>query len=491
MLASPPAYYEDTNKFFVQTGSRWSHTTDWPEEKYKEVENTIAHYPFYIGYSSSLLKREVGVDVLPFDACGLKLNKDEFVREIIDQNPDLLLVEIPTISFDLTMPLLKRVKDKINCKLAISGFHVTALWERAMEKYPFIDFSLLGEYEITLKELVASMENGGNFSKINGLVFRKEGELEKTKKRELIKNLDDLPFPDRDSLPVENCYGQKKVSPDNLSFPIWTSRGCPFGCSFCVERQVLYGCSIYRKRSPEKIVDEMEECFDKYGADQIDFDDMSMTVDKKHVEDICKEIIKRGRDMPWASMGDMNVDYETMKLMKEAGCGKICFGLETVDPDSLKNAGKEWVNVEKAEKFVKNCRDLEIISHATYTIGLPGDTEEKINATINFSKKLNTDTAQWSIATPYPGTPFFERAKKKGWLVTYDWSQYDGNRRSVLSYPQLSRKKIEKLYWKAQREWKNHVRKRKIKNPHKTIPELLKRIKKNGIKNSLKIALGG
>lgn len=475
LVATPPAYIGNHDRHFL-TSVRWSHSLQIPKKS--GCKDHYFAYPFFIGYSSALLKRDTDVQIKAVDACALDFDEKEFTNYVEKYSPDLLVVEVPTVSFPLVMDLLGEIRGCVG-KIAVGGGHITALTSEVMRSYRFIDYALIGEYEITLKELVEheSMDkvDREDLKLIKGIAFRDDKNVVVNKRRELLKDLDFLPFPDRDDLRVEN-YRDFEIS-GRPCIQVLSSRGCPFSCAFCLRRQVIYSSPLYRKRDPAKVVDEMELCKEKHGAKQIYFDDDTMTVDRRYLREICEEILVRGFDIPWASMGDITLDRETLELMRKAGCVGLKFGVETTDIETLEKSGKGFVKTEKVKQFREWCRELDIWTHATYMVGLPGDTEEKIKATLRFAKKLDTESAQFSIATPLPGTPFFSQAKEKGWLRTLDWTRYDGNNYSVLNYPSLSKENIEDLYRYMCDSWRKHKIKCYLMHPLKT----LKRIKSIGL----------
>lgn len=442
LLANPPAYLFNPNRHFIQAGSRWSFTLPIPKNSLCKYH--YLPYPLFLGYSSSLLKKEFpNHEIKAIDACALDFDEKEFVNYVKYFSPDVLVVEIPTISFSLMMKVLETIKTEVGCLIIVTGPHVTALYNDVMKQYPFIDYCLVGEYEITLKELIKRIIKNSPKDKLEGLAFRKNDNIFFTGRRELLKNLDYLPFPDRNDFHVK-FYHDMEICGNPLGIMV-SSRGCPFSCNFCIERQVIYSSPIYRKRKPEKIVEEMLLLKEKYKVKQIYFDDQTMTVDKKHVRAICKEIISSGLDIPWACMGDVNLDYESLKIMRKAGCVGIKFGVETIDEASLQNIKKFFIKKEKIEKFVKNCKQLDIYTGATFSVGLLGDTKRGILTTLKFAKELATDNFQVSICTPFPGTPFFQFVKSNGYLLTEDWINFDGNLNSVVSYPNLTKEEIESL----------------------------------------------
>lgn len=485
LIANPPAYLYNPYRHFIQAGSRWSHS--FFVEKPKEVSTHYLPYPFYIGYASALLKSELEVDTKAIDACALDFDHHDFTKYVESYNPDILIVEVPTVSFPLVMRVLKSIKElDIECKIAVAGPHITALTSECMEEYPFIDYALLGEYELTLKELVSHLSKGLDIKYVKGLAYRREGKVFINERRELLTNLDSLPFPDREDLDITHYHDFEIAG--SPSIQMWSSRGCPFNCSFCLERQVIYARSSYRKRSSSKIVDEMEFVKEKYRAKQVYFDDETMTIDKEHIKAIVKEILNRKLDIPWACMADITIDKETLELMAKSGLVGIKFGVETVSEDTLRKIGKNFVKAERALEVVKWCKEFGIWTHATYMIGLPYERKEDILLTLEFAKKLDTDSIQVSIATPFPGTPFFKLVDEMGWLVTKDWTMYDGANYAVVSYPHLTADEIEKLCSFFYREWKKFKIRSRIRNAIFDPRLLVKALHKHGLRNSLRLA---
>lgn len=444
LLANPPAYIGNNSRHFIHAGSRWPASIPIPKGACK---THFQPYPFYMGYSSSLLKRETNAKVRVIDACALDFDEGEFFNYVKSFSPDIIFFEAPTISFDLLMPVMRTIKKDIDCMVGVAGSHVTGLTHEVMKKYDFIDFCFLGEYELTLNKFVQALEAeeiNREIKEIGGLAFRSGNKIVINERQELLNDLDYLPFPDRDSLPLEH-YHDFGIGGEPCAIML-SSRGCPHNCIFCIERNVIYSSPLYRKRRPSKIVDEMILLKEKYGAKSVYFDDQSMVVDKGQVRSICTEIVNRRLDLPWTCMADATVDYETLRLMARAGCVGLKFGVESISTNTLASIKKTFVSLERIKRLVAWCKEFDIWTHATYMVGLPSDTKKDLFRTLMFAIRLDTDSAQFSMATPFPGTPFFEIAKRNNWLVTSDWLKYDGAHYSVLSYPGLTSRDIERLF---------------------------------------------
>ena len=401
-VANPPAYLYDHKRHFIQAGSRWSFSMD--AEKGSHAWPHYQPFPFSLAYATSMLK-EGGFEVDAFDGCALDMDEKEFLLRVERFKPDLLIVEVPTVSFPFVMRLLREVEEQVGCDIAVAGPHVTAIPTSTRYK------RLIGEWE--------------------SLPSKRRVKFE------------EYPFPDREFFPNELYSNFEFYRP---SAQMLSSRGCPSSCVFCVERHVLGWGPTVRARKAENVVDEMEYV-QGLGAKQVWFDDMSITARKDHVESLCREILKRGLDLPWTAMADMNACEETVRLMTEAGCLGVAFGVETVNREVLHRIGKPWVTKEKAVRFVKLLRKNGVYSVATFSLGLPGHTRESILEDIRFAtEELGADSVQFSIATPFPGTPFYRLCKRKGWLVTDDWTRYDGARYGVVDYPSLKHEETEELF---------------------------------------------
>lgn len=450
LLTNPPAYFNDNHRrHFVNAGSRWSFSIFVS----RNMKEHYLPYPFSLGYVSALLKHTTNASVKGVDACALDMDNKDFIRYARQFDPDILLIDVPTISFPLTMQMLRELKETVGCKIVLAGGHVTSLADEVMSQYDFVDYCLLAEYIHTAKALIDyEMGVAKALDGVKGIAYRQNGGVKINLPETQRFNLDDLPYPDRVDFPIR-LYHDFEIA-GRPSAQMLTSLGCPYKCSFCMPVRVMFqDAPFYRKRAPSKLVDEMIHVRDEYGAKSVYFDDDTFAVDRLRLRAFCDEITQRKLDTPWAAMGDITLDRMTLERLAQAGCVGVKFGVETASVETIQAIRKNFLDHEKVKQFVKWCRDLGIWSHATYIVGLPGDKKEDILRTIKFAKELNSDSVQFSIATPFPGTPFYEEAKAKGWLVSDDWTQYDGANYSVLSYPWLAKDEIEDLHRLALRDW--------------------------------------
>jgi anaerobic magnesium-protoporphyrin IX monomethyl ester cyclase len=194
----------------------------------------------------------------------------------------------------------------------------------------------------------------------------------------------------------------------------------------------------------------MQHLVEKYGVREIYFDDSSFSVDQERVLSICREIKARKLKVYWSCMADAKLREETLRAMKDAGCIALKFGVESADPTILRNIQKH-INLDEVRTVVRLLKKIGIESHATYMFGLPGETRETIKNTIDFAFKLGTDTAQFSVAIPYPGTKFYEMAEKNGWLKADKWEDFAGQK-AVIEYPELSAEEIAQAAHECRRK---------------------------------------
>jgi len=475
LLVNPPGIKAEPEgvKHYVKAGSRW------PFSYRGEIK--YCPFPFSLAYTCALLKQDGANEVKGIDGVVERMSSEGLLDYVEQIRPDLVIMEVSVPSIKDDLGLLRVVKERTEAVIAVCGPFPTASYKETMLMAPWIDFCLVGEYELTANELVRHLNQDMKVDGVQGLVYRRNGEIAVNERRPLLNDLDYLPFPDREDFPAKEYHDFCLYEPNIL---MMTSRGCPFSCVFCVERWVTYNSPIYRRRKAKEVVDEMEFCVRRFGAHQIYFDDQSFTTQENHVYSICSEIINRKLDLKWTCMGDaMCIDFAILRKMAEAGCVGVKFGIESSDPKILRSIGKP-LRPSRAKQVARWLDDLGMISHATYAIGLPGETKETVKATFEFALSLNTDSVQVAIATPFPGTPFYKWAKTNGYLVTDDWQKFDGGQYSVVSYPEITSRDIEELYGWACHEW-SRKRARKRLATFLTSPRLaIRKAKRIGLTKS-------
>lgn len=453
VLANLPWKLRD--KWGVRAGSRWPHIKTSQEGEYLP-------FPFFLAYAAALLKKN-GYEVYLIDAIAEKLPYENFIRKVKKIAPDLIVAETSTPSLYNDIVLLKRLRRHM--KVIMCGPDVNISKRDFLEEHKFIDYVLIGEYEVTLLDLLQHLNKYKPLDGVEGIVYRKDNKIIKTPERPLLENLDFLPWPMRESLPMDKYYD----IPGDLPVPsvqMMTTRGCLFQCIFCAWPQIMYRKGSYRVRDIKDVVDEMEYLINYFGFKSIYFDDDTWNIGKDRILEFCNEVITRSEKgrlgMPWAMMARADLmDEEELLALKKAGLHAVKYGIESSDQNILDRA-KKAMDLKKAERMVKLTMAMGIKTHLTFTFGLPEETKESVDKTIDYVLRLNPSSAQFSITTPYPGTEYFVELEKEGRLLTKDWSEYDGNYRSVFYSDSLTAEELVKAKDKACAAWANHCRYREL-----------------------------
>jgi radical SAM superfamily enzyme YgiQ (UPF0313 family) len=373
-----------------------------------------------IGYMAAVLEKN-GYDVDVLDASALELTYDEIGEEILKRNPDIVSISALTPTIGVALDSADKIKQvKPDTIVVLGGYHPTFEYESVLEE-PSVDVVVRGEGEYTFLDLVRTVENGGDLADVQGLAFHDENNfsLVVTPDRPIIEDLDELPFPAFHLFPMQK-YRILNITTNVAT--IITTRGCPMQCSFC-SSAALHGHHL-RRRSPENVCDEIEVRLNEQNIDTIAFMDDTFTLNKKFVRDFCAEIKRRNLKFWWGCTSRVDtLDEELLQLMKDSGCITIFIGVESADQQMLEKMNKN-ITVSKTEKAFKLARKVGIRTIASCVIGMPEDTKESMKKTIDFVKSLNPNYALYSLATPYPGTRFYNETFKKNLIQIKDWSKY-------------------------------------------------------------------
>lgn len=412
------------------------------------------------------------VDII--DAIPLRMSWAEFERQLQAKRPRFYVTHVtaPTLQNDMRGTFLAK---SLGATTIAFGTHVTPMPISSMDPFPTLDYVLRGEPELTLRELVDWLEGRGwdgldaemaarlekmyaehnpawtrptSLAEIKGLVWRRDGEIVLNADRQLIADLDDLPLPRHDMLPLDS-YRAPLVK-GNYAFVV-TSRGCPGGCRFCI-KHVSYGNTV-RLRSAENIMAELRQ-LDQLGVHSIHFYADLFTADRDQVMELCRLISEEGLRIRWTCNSRVDfVDPELLQAMADAGCWMISWGIESGSQDILRRAHK-GINLAKVEQALRWSQDAGIMNWGYFIIGLPGETEDTIRETIAFSKRLPIDLVIFHIAAPHPGTPFFFEIVENGWFRPGTrWEEVDMDRSTVLDYPNLRAEELERWAQRAFRQW--------------------------------------
>ncbi|MBI4439701.1 radical SAM protein [Candidatus Woesearchaeota archaeon] len=434
-------WIDDTEFSALRAGSRWPHL------RMKREQLPYYPFPFFLAYAAAVLKQN-NHDVYLKDCVAERLNQYGFLKYLEEVKPEMVVMETSTPSIENDLAWAKKIKE-IGCITVMTGPHATAVPLEVL-KEPYVDYVLPGEIDYSLRDLSNTLRDKKNVHALSGVHSKMpNGDMVMNKPAPLITDLDGLPYPYREGLPMENYIDPAcKHAP---GIQMIASRGCPNQCIYCYESQNFYGRPNYRVRSVKNVADEMEHLIKTYKVREIYFDDALFSVSQQRVIELCDEILKRKMNIYWSAMCDAKLKIETLRKMKESGCVMIKFGVESANREILKNIRKH-ITPEDVIAIVRNCREIGIETHATYMFGLPGETKETIKETMNFAFNIApADTAQFAAAIPNPGTKFYEDAKRNGWLVTTDYKKYAGQD-VVVQYEGLSAEDIYRAVHRARKK---------------------------------------
>lgn len=360
-----------------------------------------------------------GAEVRIIDYIVGQYTPKKLVAQLDAFRPDLVGVTCVTLNFPAAADIIQTVKQHDpSITTVMGGPHVSFCAEETLRRFPEIDAIVLGEAEHTLHKWLPQVQDRLKWPEIKGLAFMDSGHFVTTGPGEFITDLDALPLPARHLLPLSKYQA--------LGFPISiiTSRGCPNQCIFCLGRRMVG--SRVRYRDPVRVVDEIESIL-AYGFSRINIADDLFTANKRRVKKLCEEILSRKISFGWSAFARVDtVDEETLHIMKAAGCDGISFGIESGNPEMLKRV-KKRISLDQARQAVALCKRMGILAHASFMVGLPGETRETLNDTLNFSRELSIDHG-FHFLSPFPGTTLREELFRYDLeILTDDWTRYDAN----------------------------------------------------------------
>lgn len=357
---------------------------------------------------------------------------------------DVVGITSDTPRYPEALKVAKEAK-KEGCIVVMGGYHVTFRDEEALSS-GLVDYVVRGEGEEVFPALLEALD-GGDPEDVPGLSFRENGRLVRTPNALPPQDLDSLPLPARDLLPMAKYRTMLRGRP---STSVVTSRGCPFNCYFCASS--AFGGLKWRPRSPESVADEVELLHREYGYGAVTFMDDNFTLSPKRVSDFIDELDRRGLDIYWYCFSRVDTivrNPELIRRMAEAGAVEIFLGLESGSQEVLNSYGKR-TTVEQEKEAIEILKSCGIRPYGSFIIGGIRETREMAERTIALAEELSLDAVQFSILTPYPGTRLFEQATKERRILTYLWRYYDGLH-AVLRLDFLSPLEVQELVSRAYR----------------------------------------
>jgi hopanoid biosynthesis associated radical SAM protein HpnJ len=349
---------------------------------------------------------------------------------------ELLVLFTSTPGFHVDVKMAEMMKDRNpKLKIAFVGPPVTVEPEKCLDASSAIDFVVRREFD----HQIVDFARGKPLEAIPGVSFRKDGAVRHNPEGAFIENLDELPW-------VTRVYKRdldfRRYNVPFLLNPfisLYTSRGCPAMCTFCLWPQTHSG-HRWRLRSSDDVVNEVRWAKENFpGLQEIFFDDDTFNYRKERTIELCRKLAPLG--VTWSCTSRVTTDYDTLKAMRQAGCRLMIVGYESGDQQILKNI-KKGATIEMAERFTRNAHSLGLTVHADYIVGLPGETRDTIRRTIDFAKRLDTETIQVSIAHPYPGTEFMDYVRKNGLITIDSMTDDQGHQLPNIHYPGLDRAEL-------------------------------------------------
>src|SRR5579864_3970057 len=396
-------------------------------------EVTSYWYPTWLAQPAALVPGAKLLDCPPHN-----IGVEECLK--IAKNYDHVIINTSTPSLKNDCKVAEAIKDqKPATKIGFIGAHAMVLPTETLKASRAIDWVGRKEFDFTCKEVA----EGRDLATIAGLSYKdKDGKIKHNPEREMIQNMDSLPW-------VADVYKRdlqiEKYFIGYLMHPyvsLYTGRGCPAQCTFCLWPQTIGGHK-YRVRSPENVAAEMAHAKKLFPqVQEFFFDDDTFTANLPRAREIAEKLKPLG--LTWSCNSRANVNYETIKLMKDCGLRLFLVGYESGNQAILDRI-KKGIQIDEARQFTKNCKELGVVIHGTFILGLPVETKETIEETIRYAMELDVFSIQVSLAAPYPGTELYEMARQNGWFAKKDKTDIvheDGLQQSTLEYPGLSKEEI-------------------------------------------------
>lgn len=403
----------------------------------------VLYYPLWLIYAACVAEKN-GFEVVFIDAPAKQLNKEQTLTRVKNEAADAMLFvfDTSTPSIYSDVEFAGTIKDLYpDAFTMLVGTHPSATADETMGISTKIDGLARHEYDYIVRDTAIAIRDGADLSTVMGLTWRKDGQV--------INNPDAEHITDLDEIPYAADFIKRHLTVTDYVFPaaafpaiqIFTGRGCPAQCNFCVYPQTLHGHK-YRLRSPENVIGEIEYILANFPeVKEIVFEDDTFTINKARVTEICELLIQREihKKIRWLCNARVNLDYDTMVLMKKAGCHLIIPGIESVNQQILNNIHK-GTTVQQIEEYVANARRAGLMIHACYMVGNEGETRETMEQTLAAAMRFKTDTAQFFPLIPYPGTEAYEWARRNNYINgKYDeYVHEDGTLNCIINTPALS-----------------------------------------------------
>jgi radical SAM superfamily enzyme YgiQ (UPF0313 family) len=412
------------------------------------------YYPIWLSYTAGLLEKE-GHNVRLIDSPAWDWNLENVEVDAKKFKPDLIVAESNFQSLANDVKVTKGIKTEMDAVSVLVGPPTSQFPEKILNEG--IDIVARFEYDFTIRDIAKAIEEGKSLENIKGVSYKENGKIIHNPDRTFStsEELDEIPFVSKiykEHLSIKDYFLGHTLYP---MVQIFTGRGCPNQCTFCSWPKTLMGRK-YRVRRVGNVVDEFEYIVEELPeVKEIFIEDDTFTINKKRIREICEEIKRRKLDITWSCNARANLDYESMKAMKAAGCRLLDVGYESGNDEILKNIKKE-ITTQDSRRFTKDAKRAGLMILADFIFGMPGETKETAEQTIRFVKEIKPNIVQFAVATPIPGTEFYAYVKENGFLLVDDLEESidnDGFQKCIISYPEFTKGDIENYVDRALKEY--------------------------------------
>jgi|YNPNPStandDraft_1061719.scaffolds.fasta_scaffold05776_2 anaerobic magnesium-protoporphyrin IX monomethyl ester cyclase len=387
--------------------------------------NERKHIPLGLGYLAAVL-REAGHQVGIYDAAV----EDEPLEEVVRRGGyELLGISAVTPLIPDAWQMAREGK-RLGLITVLGGPHLTLMPEESLSpEHPEVDYVIKGEAEESIIEFVDALEGRRPLETVHGLYWRRNGQIVANPPARLIPDLDAIPYPAHDLYKI-NRYTNLQPLTDGLdkkarAYTIMTSRGCPYKCTYC--SKPVTG-DTWRPRSVENVIGEWRWLVRDLRATEIGVTDDIWNLRLDRAKELCRALIREGLNtVPWVTVHGMKVNHtdpELFQLMKQAGCKRVGFGVESGDPYILRNVIRKAQTLEQVRNAFRWAREAGLQTMGFFIFGMPYETEETMEKTIRLALELDPDLANFMLATPYPGTEMYELITRHGNIFAHEWHDY-------------------------------------------------------------------
>lgn len=397
----------------------------------------VQRHPDWMLIATAVLEK-AGHKVKFVEGTALNLTRNVIRDIIVEFRPDLTVCHTTTPSIYNDISYARLAKEVSDCMTVLVGPHVSVLAEDTFSHCNgAVDIIVRSEYDYSLKDIA----DGKSKKDIKGISYIDNGNITNNPDREYL-DVNGLPFPAWHHI---DPYWYKDAGKRFPFLTLISGRGCFGKCTFCRDTPIMYGRKL-RFRDPSLVVDEIEYDYKLFPyLREIMFETDTFTALSQHVRGVCEEILRRGLSCTWSCNVRVDVDLSLLPMMKKAGCRMLMIGFEFGTQEALDNV-KKGITLEQSRKFAETAYKLGFILHGCFMIGAPCETKESAQKTIDFAKSLPLDTIQVSGICVYPGTEFYNWARRNNFLVPKDWKDWVGENYeqvTLLSYPQMTKKEID------------------------------------------------